>query len=544
VVRISTVFLICLATPFVNSACSFYIPLSESGGHIGDDGGYDEEGFEEPRADAWDDASDDNGETDDGLSNGNLEWVVRAGGEYHAYGFQVSALPDGSVVVTGRFVGTAIFGPGESNETSLHAFGDIGIFVARYNPQGTLAWSRGARYALKNLEPILHVPVSVLPDGSSVITGNFFESITFGNGSSDEVTLRAEGESDVFLARYDHTGSLIWATRAGGDCDEISSAVTFLPDGSSLLLGRFGPHISSVCEATFGRGEPNETLLTGAGKEDVFIARYNPDGTLAWVRRAGGIDNDFSGAITAFADGAFMLAGSYRDSATFGPGEPGETVLTTESQYGYGVFVAGYKPDGDLDWVRKAGEGGGLMVNDMESLPDGSFIIAGHFESAVTFGNDGSNEVELGGDIGHYEAFVSKYTQDGTFLWAKQAGGRGWEYRPGISAFEDGSFIMTGGFGSTATFGSGEANETRLTSEGGRDIFIALYNAEGEVVWARREGGSHEDRGEWVSSLEDGSIFITGYFSETVAFGAGGINETVLTSEGERDIFVMRLSLQ
>ena len=55
-----------------------------------------------------------------------------------------------------------------------------------------------------------------------------------------------------------------------------------LSDGSSLVTGMFGG------TATFGPGEPEETTLTPAGGANIFVARYNPDGTLAWAKRAGG----------------------------------------------------------------------------------------------------------------------------------------------------------------------------------------------------------------------------------------------------------------
>ena len=55
-----------------------------------------------------------------------------------------------------------------------------------------------------------------------------------------------------------------------------------LSDGSSLVTSFFWD------TDTFGPGEPGQTLLTSAGGADIFVARYNPDGTLAWAKRAGG----------------------------------------------------------------------------------------------------------------------------------------------------------------------------------------------------------------------------------------------------------------
>ena len=72
-------------------------------------------------------------------SDGAAGWVKRAGGSSADFGFGVSVLSDGSAVVTGYFNGTATFGPGEANETTLTSAGDDDVFIAKYHPDGTLA---------------------------------------------------------------------------------------------------------------------------------------------------------------------------------------------------------------------------------------------------------------------------------------------------------------------------------------------------------------------------------------------------------------------
>ncbi|MCX6645479.1 MAG: hypothetical protein NTY09_03850, partial [bacterium] len=67
--------------------------------------------------------------------------------------------------------------------------------------------------------------------------------------------------------------------------------------------------------------------------------RYNPDGTLAWAKRAGGASGDDSGrGITALSDNSTVVTGGFHDSAKFGPGEPNETIL--ESAGGRDIFIA------------------------------------------------------------------------------------------------------------------------------------------------------------------------------------------------------------
>ena len=54
---------------------------------------------------------------------------------------------------------------------------------------------------------------------------------------------------------------------------------------------------------------------------------------------------------------------------------------------------------------------------------------------------------------------------------------------------------MTGlfsGLSGTATFGEGEDNETGLSSAGFRDIFVAEYDRNGGLLWAKRAGGVND----------------------------------------------------
>lgn len=58
-----------------------------------------------------------------------------------------------------------------------------------------------------------------------------------------------------------------------------------------------------------------------------------------------------------------------------------------------------------------------------------------------------------------------------------------------------GNSYVTGRFSGVAIFGSGEANQTTVTSAGLGDIFIAKYDASGALLWAKREGGTEYDWG-------------------------------------------------
>ena len=287
------------------------------------------------------------------------------------------------------------------------------------------------------------------------------------------------------------------------------------------------------------------SLLQVTGDGDVFIARYNPDGTLAWANRAGGVDFDEGRAVTALSDDAFVVSGMYRDSATFGPGEANETVLVSNGSYD--IFIARYNADGTLAWAKSAGSAAWDRSYAVTALSDNSVVISGFFRGSATFGSGEANETVLvseatssraEGDVG---TFIARYNADGTLAWAKSAGSLNFDEGRALATLSDDTIVLGGTFMDEATFGAGEANETVLTSAGMRDIFIAHYNSDGTLAWAKRAGGTYTDETRGITVLSGDDIVITGRFAYVATFGPGEANETALTSGGGGgDTFVAR----
>ncbi len=464
-------------------------------------------------------------------NDGNLLWAIRAGGTPSDYGMGTTTLSDDSSVVTGRFYDIVTFGDGEANETVLESDGEQDIFVARYNADGSLAWAKRAG----GTEQDWSNGIATLSDDSTVVTGFFWDSATFGEGESNETVLVSAVTMEIFVARYNPDGTLAWAKRAGGTGYGRGNGITTLSDDATVVTGSFRD------SATFGEGEANETVLVSVGGCDIFVARYNPDGTLAWALRAGGADNDLSYGISTLSDDSTVVTGNFYGSATFGDGEANETVLES---YGHmDIFVARYNPDGTLAWAKRAG---GTDYYDcgygITTLSDDSTVVTGYFWDSAIFGESEANETSLVSAGWDYDIFVARYNPDGTLAWAKRAGGTGYDRGHGISTLSDDSTVLTGYFYASAIFGEGEANETVLVAAGYDDIFVARYNPDGILAWAKRAGGMNVGVGWGITTLSDNSSVVTGSFRGSATFGKGEPNETVLESVGHLDIFVARFA--
>ncbi len=139
---------------------------------------------------------------------------------------------------------------------------------------------------------------------------------------------------------------------------------------------------------------------------------------------------------------------------------------------------------GSLIWVKQAGGDFFDYGYDVDVCSDDSVIVTGKFEYTATFGHGEPNATDLTSSGGH-DIYVARYDIAGSLVWAKRAGGSsGQDMGLGVAALSDDAVVVTGSFQGTATFGSGESNETSLTSAGNYDIYIARYNVNGSLLWA------------------------------------------------------------
>jgi hypothetical protein len=376
--------------------------------------------------------------------------------------------------------------------------------------------------------------VGVLADGSTIVVGAFAQTATFAPGESNATTLTSVGSLDLFIARYDPTGALVWAKRAGGTSEDRAIRVALLADGTAFVTGYFNG------TATFGLGEAAQTALTSAGGQDVFVAKYGPNGALAWARRAGGAASDSGQSIALASDGSALVTGDFAGSAIFGQGETNQTTLTAPGTNVSDAFIARYGADGALAWVKQAGGTGTDGSRGIAALSDGGALVTGFFSSTATFGPGEAGQRSLTA-TGASDLFVARYGANGTLAWVVRAGGSSGTQALSrdIAVFSDGSAIVVGSLTNAVTFGAGEANQTLLTAVGSFDCFFARYAADGRLTWARNAGNLQGDGATAVVALPDGSVIVTGYFNGTLTFP--GFSSATLASAGGSDVFLAQL---
>ena len=197
------------------------------------------------------------------------------------------------------------------------------------------------------------------------------------------------------------------------------------------------------------------------------------------------------------------VTGYYVDTITFGSYTI-SAVVGQESAY-----LAKYDPYGNVLWAKgnkdltnlSSAEGYGVCTDAL-----GNCYMTGLCWDGVVFGSD-----TLNGSI-----FLVKYDPSGNVVWAKSdgGGGAGDSYAVAVDTF--GNVFITGTFGAPSiTFGS-----YTLPCLGAQNVFLAKYDSSGNVLWAKRGGGSTgRDVGYGVATDALGNAYITGdFFSDTCFF--------------------------
>lgn len=175
-------------------------------------------------------------------------------------------------------------------------------------------------------------------------------------------------------------------------------AVATFSDGAFVVTGMF------YGIATLGSGEANETTITGnPTPPDVFVARYNADGTLAWAKSASGIGGNSGMDVVAFDDGTATVMGGIQNLATFG-------TFTIGSPASQGAFLAHYGPTSEvLNATFVASTlAVAVVATRMDALADKTVVITGYLSTSAIFGPGDPNQTTIT-PTGTADVFVAKY---------------------------------------------------------------------------------------------------------------------------------------
>ncbi|MEO5824553.1 MAG: hypothetical protein ABIR59_01555 [Gemmatimonadales bacterium] len=270
------------------------------------------------------------------------------------------------------------------------------------------------------------------------------------------------------------------------------------------------------------------TIRASLGGNDIAVAKYAPNGPLVWAVSLGGAVNDQPFDMALAADGGVYVVGFAGAGLTCG----GAPVVNNG---GRDILLARISPIGTCQWARSIGgpqddEGRGIAVR-----LDGSVAIVGLFRGIADFDpSAGSAALTSRGGV---DGFIATYTSAGDFVAVSQMGGTGDDVLVTVRTAPAGDVVVGGDFRGLATLGTSVLSAP-VVSAGESDFVVARYDAQLDLKWALRGGGTQADQVGALVIEGTGSIVVVGGFAGVADVGTGGA--VPLASAGGQDVFIVR----
>ncbi|HHT9158215.1 MAG TPA: hypothetical protein ACFYEA_11530 [Candidatus Tripitaka californicus] len=267
----------------------------------------------------------------------------------------------------------------------------------------------------------------------------------------------------LLLADPAFSETMGWAATYGGEDWDVAESVQQTREGGYIVAG--------------------STKSFGAGKDDVWVLKLRPDGTIDWQKAYGGEKDEVIYSIQQTVDGGYVLAGW---TESFGAGDSN-------------VWVLKLRADGTVEWQKTYGEAKEEGASCIQQTSDGGYIVVGGTRSF--------------GDNGRGQAWVLKLRVDGSVEWQKTYGGASSDWARSIQQTNDGGYVVAG---TTASFG---------VFLGLSKFWVLKLRADGTVEGQRAYGGESGESARSIQQTSDGGYIVTG---GTNSFGVGGSNIWVL----------------
>ncbi|MBI3987127.1 MAG: SBBP repeat-containing protein, partial [Lentisphaerae bacterium] len=280
-------------------------------------------------------------------------------------------------------------------------------------------------------------------------------------------------------------------------------------DGTKRWSREWGSSTSDLAYAVAVDGASNVTVAGGAyggfdgqsneGSRDVFLSRFLPNGTRQLSAMWGSVYDDYASGVAVDAAGYIYLAGG-----TYGEFDGENNAGKNDA------FLTKCAPDGTRVWTRIWGT----------ATNDSAYDVA--VDSATNIYVSGFTHGDLEGQTvtGARDAFVTKFTPDGSRQWSRLLGSSGNDNAYAVAVDGGGNVYVTGSY-----------NESGGTES---DAFLAKYTATGVSVWNQVWGSASYDESRGVEIDAASNLFVAG-------FTDGSLDGQ--TSSGLRDAFFSAYSI-
>jgi hypothetical protein len=323
-------------------------------------------------------------------TSGSLLWSTYYGGSYDDYFTNLALDNSGNVFVAGQANSSSGISTTGSYQTSIGGLSDA--FLAKFTSSGTLLWA--TYYGGSGSDQ----SAGLATDGSGNV---YLGGVTFsssGIASSGAYKTSLSGTDDAFVAKFNSSGSRLWATYYGGSGGETPRQICADTSGNVYLTG--------YTSSTSGIATSGAYMTSyGGGTNDAYLAKFTSSGSLSWATYFGATGDDEGYAIATNSSQEVFMAGYTASSSGIA------TSGTYQSIFGGGstdAMLVKFNSSGSLAWATYFGGSGGAE-GILALAADNAYNIyfGGRTASTSSIATSGAYQTTYGG--GTIDAFLGVF---------------------------------------------------------------------------------------------------------------------------------------
>jgi hypothetical protein len=284
----------------------------------------------------------------------------------------VAKFNSSGAVVWARLVWHANQGPGGLVCDHGYVYAAVNHTLAKYTPDGDTVWTRTA--ADNGSLPVEYSDIATDSSGNLYLSGEFTGQITYGTTTLHAASIT---DRDILIVKYDSLGNVLWAKQAGAVSspiqEDLGRAIAVSKSGYVYVVGQYKG--TAFFDA--------DSVKSGNASTGLFIAKYNGDGNLQWVKGGNGPNLSSSNAfnVKVLANEDVLVEAIYSSRVTIE-----DTTFTLGG--GSDVLLLRFAPNGTRLWGKRsntfapASWGYGLAVNAIGN----SAYAGGQFANSAMFG--------------------------------------------------------------------------------------------------------------------------------------------------------------
>lgn len=471
-------------------------------------------------------------------AGGIFQWVNTFGGN-SASGDNVAGVEidnANNIYVLGSFYDSVDYSIAPGWQTMVAQPGLADLLFAKYSSNGNLIWAK----QLGGTSSDAATDIAIDNNNNIYLTGTFFGTADYDPGPGfDTLTYITAGPCsfqtpctpDIFIAKYDTAGNHIWARQAGGINNDNPKNLVCDTHGNIFLSGTF------VFNITFGIGGPVTDTLTSIGTNDAFVAKYLPNGNLAWVKQLGGTNSMVINDLKFDHHGNFVITGGFQGDTDFDWGADTTNLFSTPGTNN--IYFAKYDSAANfvfaknMEHLNAPGQDFGNSV--AFDAVDNIYLTGVFYGQNCDFDPAPTASVLLSSaNSNNNELFLGKYTSTGEYIWADRVGDSGGEEGKALAIDAQSSVII----GATTSSGSSDFDFSSSTSTystaGSNDGVVVKYtqciintgiNSTAGVLTAQGVSGTYQ----WIN-CGVGNAPISGATSQTFTPLNSGTYACIITN--------------